>query len=241
MAAGRIHVNANMAVLLQKEDISAEDIEALLCSNSTLGGFQDSRSAMKFEDVCTNVSSHSYFHRCEMEGEQEMEGYLHQKKRRLAAKQVQFLERSFEVENKLDPDRKIQLARELDLQPRQVAIWFQNRRARWKTKQLEKDFDNLKENYNSLMAEYEKLVNEKERLQSEVTHLTNKLLLKGNGKDVIKLEESTPPEATTESAKMDKTMDAPLLSSFKHEDQAQTTASSSTPKALVATTKLGVP
>ncbi|GKE27057.1 leucine zipper, homeobox-associated, homeodomain-like protein [Tanacetum coccineum] len=54
------------------------------------------------------------------------------------------LEKSFEIGNKLEPDRKRQLARALGLQPRQVAIWFQNRRARWKTKQLEKDYNVLK-------------------------------------------------------------------------------------------------
>jgi hypothetical protein len=61
-----------------------------------------------------------------------------EKKRRLNVEQVRTLEKNFELGNKLEPERKLQLARALGLQPRQVAIWFQNRRARWKTKQLEK-------------------------------------------------------------------------------------------------------
>ena len=90
------------------------------------------------------------------------------KKRRLSATQVQFLERNFEVENKLEPERKIQLAKELGLQPRQVAIWFQNRRARFKNKQLEKDYDSLKASYDKLKADYDNLLKEKESLKNEV-------------------------------------------------------------------------
>ncbi|MFS7989920.1 putative transcription factor homeobox-WOX family [Helianthus anomalus] len=65
-------------------------------------------------------------------------------------------------------ERKIQLAKELSLRPRQLAIWFQNRRARWKNNQLKKDYDDLQESYNKLKANYENLVKEKEKLKSEV-------------------------------------------------------------------------
>lgn len=91
------------------------------------------------------------------------------KKRRLTASQVQFLERNFEVENKLEPERKIQLAKELGLQPRQVAIWFQNRRARFKNKQLEKNYDSLKNSYDKLKLDYDNLLKENENLKNQVT------------------------------------------------------------------------
>ena len=93
------------------------------------------------------------------------------KKRRLTSEQVQFLERNFEVENKLEPERKVQLAKELGLQPRQVAIWFQNRRARFKTKQLEKDYGVLKASYDRLKGDYESLVQENDKLKAEVKRI----------------------------------------------------------------------
>lgn len=91
-----------------------------------------------------------------------------EKKRRLTVDQVRSLEKNFELENKLEPERKMQLARELGLQPRQVAVWFQNRRARWKTKQLERDYDVLKLDYDALKSEYDSVVEDKENLQAEV-------------------------------------------------------------------------
>lgn len=98
--------------------------------------------------------------------------YQQGKKRRLTSDQVQFLEKSFEVENKLEPERKIELAKELGLQPRQVAIWFQNRRARFKTKQIERDYGTLKANYDKLKAEYDTLLQHNDKLKQEVkSHL----------------------------------------------------------------------
>ncbi|XP_073147679.1 putative homeobox-leucine zipper protein ATHB-51 [Henckelia pumila] len=86
------------------------------------------------------------------------------KKKRLSNEQLESLENSFQDEIKLDPDRKMKLARELGMQPRQIAVWFQNRRARWKAKQLERLYDALKQ-------EFDNVSREKLKLQQEVLAL----------------------------------------------------------------------
>ena len=91
-----------------------------------------------------------------------------EKKRRLNVDQVRTLEKNFELGNKLEPERKLQLARALGLQPRQVAIWFQNRRARWKTKQLEKDYDALRRQLDAARAENDALLAHNKKLHAEV-------------------------------------------------------------------------
>ncbi|XP_010251677.1 PREDICTED: homeobox-leucine zipper protein ATHB-12-like isoform X2 [Nelumbo nucifera] len=85
-------------------------------------------------------------------------------KRRFSDEQIKSLETMFESETKLEPRKKLQLARELGLQPRQVAIWFQNKRARWKSKQLERDYSILTANYDALASRFETLKKEKQTL-----------------------------------------------------------------------------
>ncbi|KAL0909287.1 hypothetical protein M5K25_020140 [Dendrobium thyrsiflorum] len=97
------------------------------------------------------------------------------KKRRLGTEQVRALERCFEIENKLDPERKARLAQDLGLQPRQVAVWFQNRRARWKTKQLERDFAALKSRYDALRVDFDSLRRDNHSLLAELADLKSKL------------------------------------------------------------------
>ncbi|XP_073034599.1 homeobox-leucine zipper protein ATHB-22-like [Primulina eburnea] len=86
------------------------------------------------------------------------------KKKRLNKDQLDSLENSFQEEIKLDPDRKMKLANDLGLQPRQIAVWFQNRTARWKVKQLERLYDSLKQ-------EFDHVSREKHKLQQEVFSL----------------------------------------------------------------------
>ncbi|XP_065879656.1 homeobox-leucine zipper protein HAT7-like [Euphorbia lathyris] len=96
---------------------------------------------------------------------------LGEKKKRLNLEQVKALEKSFEIGNKLEPERKMQLAKALGLQPRQIAIWFQNRRARWKTKQLEKDYEVLKKQFDALKADNDALHAHNKKLHAELMNL----------------------------------------------------------------------
>ncbi|CAF2146334.1 homeobox-leucine zipper protein ATHB-16 isoform X2 [Brassica rapa] len=116
---------------------------------------------------------------------------LSEKKRRLRVDQVKALEKNFELENKLEPERKTKLAQELGLQPRQVAVWFQNRRARWKTKQLEKDYGLLKSQYDSLRHNFDSLRRDNDSLLQEISKMKGKI----NGED----EDNNNVKATTES------------------------------------------
>ncbi|KAI4328958.1 hypothetical protein L6164_021268 [Bauhinia variegata] len=92
-------------------------------------------------------------------------------KRRFSHEQIKSLETMFESETRLEPRKKLQLARELGLQPRQVAIWFQNKRARWKSKQLERDYSILLTNYNSLASRFDALKKEKQALLLQLQKL----------------------------------------------------------------------
>lgn len=94
-----------------------------------------------------------------------------EKKRRLSSEQVRTLERNFELGKKLEPERKMELAAALGLHPRQVSIWFQNRRARWKTKRLEKDHEELKRQLGDMKAENESLKAHNKKLLCEVNYI----------------------------------------------------------------------
>ncbi|KAK7317510.1 hypothetical protein RJT34_01811 [Clitoria ternatea] len=176
---------SSMTILLENKRLpcSSELVQSLWVQHSE-PSFQGSKSLV---DV-VNTSGSRVTDRTFSQGidEKEENGYddddfeacLHQpgKKRRLTSSQIQFLESSFVVENKLEPVRKVQLAKELGMQPRQVAIWFQNRRARFKTKQIEKDYATLKASYDLLKGDYENLLQHNDNLKQEVTSLKNRLI-----------------------------------------------------------------
>ncbi|KAE8699834.1 Homeobox-leucine zipper protein HOX6 [Hibiscus syriacus] len=93
-------------------------------------------------------------------------------KKRFTDEQIRLLESIFESETRLEPRKKLQVARELGLQPRQVAIWFQNRRARLKSKQIEKDYNKLRDKYDNLVSRFESLKDEKQSLVSQLEKLS---------------------------------------------------------------------
>ncbi|XP_031493767.1 homeobox-leucine zipper protein HAT22-like isoform X2 [Nymphaea colorata] len=86
------------------------------------------------------------------------------KKLRLTKEQSALLEESFKEHSTLNPKQKQALAKQLNLRPRQVEVWFQNRRARTKLKQTEVDCEFLKRCC-------ETLTDENRRLQKELQEL----------------------------------------------------------------------
>lgn len=157
-------------------------------------------------------SSREYQSMVDEDGFMEEQGHVPEKKRRLSLDQVKALEISFEVENKLEPERKVKLAQELGLQPRQVAVWFQNRRARWKTKQLERDYGLLKSSFDALKHNYDSLHRDKESLLKQIRELKSKLneedikdeanLVSESDEKVTFLEPITEEEEEEEEAKL---------------------------------------
>ncbi|CAH2080016.1 unnamed protein product [Thlaspi arvense] len=139
--------------------------EPLPLENNLVLVFQETKSAIETKETPT---------RTHFPGE--IDDQSPEKKRRLTIEQVNLLEKSFEEENKLEPERKTELAKKLGLPQRQVAVWFQNRKARCKIKQIERDYDILKACYDSLMEKHESVISENEILKSKVLTLTEMLL-----------------------------------------------------------------
>ncbi|XP_042440745.1 homeobox-leucine zipper protein HOX11-like [Zingiber officinale] len=126
--------------------------------NSTVSSFQMEFSAARCEGGAPAAE------RASSRVSDEEENGLGRKKLRLSKEQSAFLEESFKEHNTLNPKQKLALAKQLNLRPRQVEVWFQNRRARTKLKQTEVDCEYLKRCCQTLTEE-------NRRLQKEVAEL----------------------------------------------------------------------
>lgn len=204
--------------MLVRNESSTDTLVAMLASCSSVQ-LQVQLAGGGLEDAVASCSQkRPYYSSFEASGEdpgdEEIEDCTQQveKKRRLTFDQVRSLEKNFEIENKLEPERKLQLAQELGLQPRQVAVWFQNRRARWKTKQLERDYEVLSLDYNQLKNKFDDVVQEKQQLQEEMDCLRGKLPTpqpssvlgaKEQSKKLKTASQPSPPKMSEASVKLE--------------------------------------
>ncbi|MED6157188.1 Homeobox-leucine zipper protein hat22 [Stylosanthes scabra] len=98
--------------------------------------------------------------------DEDEDGTNARKKLRLTKEQSALLEDSFKQHSTLNPKQKQALARQLNLRPRQVEVWFQNRRARTKLKQTEVDCEFLKKCCETLTDENRRLKKELQELKA---------------------------------------------------------------------------
>ncbi|KAE8691938.1 Homeobox-leucine zipper protein HOX3 [Hibiscus syriacus] len=98
--------------------------------------------------------------------EETINGVGPRKKLRLSKEQTRLLEESFRQNHTLNLKQKEALALQLKLRPRQVEVWFQNRRARSKLKQTDMECEYLKRWLGSLTEQNRRLQSEVEELRA---------------------------------------------------------------------------
>ncbi|KAH0658485.1 hypothetical protein KY289_027233 [Solanum tuberosum] len=129
----------------------------------------------------------------------------HEDGKRFSDEQVKVLESMFKQKTTLEPSKKLELARDLGLQPRQVAIWFQNRRARWKTKQLEHEYRRLKDEFDNLAIKFESLKKEKKSLLKQLQELSDQM--ENNHAGCSRSQDSIDSEIYTSSENIEAEVD----------------------------------
>jgi homeobox-leucine zipper protein len=146
--------SANSEVCKQGFDVNAVPVDDGASTVRSL-----SPSSMQLAEV-------PWLHAVEQEASEDEEngGGRVRKKLRLSKEQSAFLEDSFKEHSTLTLEQKSNIANRLSLRPRQVEVWFQNRRARTKLKQTETDCEYLKRSCQTLTLE-------NRRLQREVAEL----------------------------------------------------------------------
>ncbi|XP_055817781.1 homeobox-leucine zipper protein HOX11-like [Solanum dulcamara] len=149
------------------------------------------------------------------------------KKLRLSKEQSAYLEESFKEHHTLNPKQKLALAKQLSLRPRQVEVWFQNRRARTKLKQTEVDCEYLKRCCETLTDENRRLHKELQELRALKTSNPFYMQLPATTLTMCPSCERVASTTTTTSAAAATPITAPGTTTT-----TTTTASDSIPKAI---------
>ncbi|KAK8572430.1 hypothetical protein V6N13_048028 [Hibiscus sabdariffa] len=137
----------------QQQGASSPSAAASSFSNSSIVKKETDQEVEELERVSSRVS-------------EEDEDGCPRKKLRLTKQQYFILEDKFKEHTTLSPKQKQALAEQLNLRPRQVEVWFQNRRARTKLKQTEVDCELLKKCYEALTEENKRLQKELQEFKS---------------------------------------------------------------------------
>ncbi|XP_076905647.1 homeobox-leucine zipper protein HAT22-like isoform X2 [Bidens hawaiensis] len=140
----------------------------LALSGDSCGGSSFSNASVKRErEVASDEGVENT-----SDGEEDDDGGVNGKKKlRLTKAQSGLLEEAFKYHTTLNPKQKQQLARDLKLRPRQVEVWFQNRRARTKLKQTEVECEYLKKCYKTLTDENQRLRQEVQQLKAQKVYM----------------------------------------------------------------------
>ncbi|KAJ8465389.1 hypothetical protein OPV22_027941 [Ensete ventricosum] len=160
-----IDVTRALSVVATARKVSDEEEEeeggasSLNSAVSSVGGKRAERHGLAGDD-------HDAERACFRVVSDEEDGEGSRKKLRLSKDQSAVLEESFKKHSTLNPKQKLALAEQLNLRPRQVEVWFQNRRARTKLKQTEVDCEFLKKCCESLTKENRRLQKEVQELRA---------------------------------------------------------------------------
>ncbi|KAB2004802.1 hypothetical protein ERO13_D11G212100v2 [Gossypium hirsutum] len=157
----KIDVNKGVGYLHNHEEPGSGDLYRQASPHSAVSSFSSGRVKRERDLSCEEVEVEKNSSRVSEEDE---DGVNARKKLRLTKDQSALLEESFKQHSTLNPKQKQALAKQLNLRPRQVEVWFQNRRARTKLKQTEVDCEFLKKCC-------ETLTDENRRLQKELQEL----------------------------------------------------------------------
>ncbi|XP_022775071.1 homeobox-leucine zipper protein HAT22-like [Durio zibethinus] len=149
--------------LHRHEEPVAGDLYRQASSHSAISSFSSGRVKRERDLSSEEVEVEKNSSRISDEDE---DGVNARKKLRLSKEQSALLEESFKQHSTLNPKQKQALARQLNLRPRQVEVWFQNRRARTKLKQTEVDCEFLKKCCETLTEENRRLQRELQELKA---------------------------------------------------------------------------
>ncbi|KAF8117713.1 hypothetical protein N665_0008s0067 [Sinapis alba] len=175
------HVNPSLTLSLSGESYKVEmtvsgagdQIYRQTSSHSGISSFSSGRRIKREREVCGDgeeeaeeTAKRVVCSRVSDDHHEDEEGVSARKKLRLTKQQSARLEESFKLHSTLNPKQKQVLAGQLNLRPRQVEVWFQNRRARTKLKQTEVDCEFLKKCCKTLTEENIRLQKELQDLKA---------------------------------------------------------------------------